>query len=251
MLLFSGNFCCEFKVPKWATLFLNIDIQPTLSYSAVEETFKFSTVQSIIWRVSSSGIWRRVVRRVVPDVCLLAGLLNYSSTLKMEAIRFSKHRVQLYGLHGVISQKMILLILCYFWTRNNSTGEINIYIVSYQQLRISTNKINNHNNNNNKNLNDNHTYKEKKQVCLNTMMLSIKLNVMDEPDGLNKGAWYQEEYLAPECRSAFRGLCIRFVFVETWPLIYWKQGSYSAQNKSFKYRYYILSWSCWELINLI
>jgi hypothetical protein len=49
------------------------------------------------WRVSSSGIWRRVVHWIAPDVseeristCLLAGLLSYSSTLKMEVIRSSE-----------------------------------------------------------------------------------------------------------------------------------------------------------------
>jgi hypothetical protein len=45
---------------------------------------------------------------VLDATCLLAGLLNYSSTLKMGRDVPPKRRVQLYGLHGVISQKMIV-----------------------------------------------------------------------------------------------------------------------------------------------
>jgi hypothetical protein len=52
-----------------------------------------------IWRVSSSGIWRPVVCWVAPDV--------------------SEERwVQLNGLHGVISQKMILFITTAVKTSN-------------------------------------------------------------------------------------------------------------------------------------
>jgi hypothetical protein len=47
--------------------------------------------QLILWRVSSSGIWRRVVRWVALDVSWLTRwFAELSSTLKMEAIRSSE-----------------------------------------------------------------------------------------------------------------------------------------------------------------
>jgi hypothetical protein len=77
------------------------------------------------WRVSSSGIWRPVVRRVVPDVSeeRIVSIFRVFSTCLPPACSLvcwtilrpwrwrqyvpPKRRVQLYGLHGVISQKMI------------------------------------------------------------------------------------------------------------------------------------------------
>jgi hypothetical protein len=70
-----------------------------------------------LWRVSSSRMWRRVVRRVSTDVseehiasiCLLAGFAELiSSTLKMEELCSSETSLLHNGLHGVISQKKIL-----------------------------------------------------------------------------------------------------------------------------------------------
>jgi hypothetical protein len=69
------------------------------------------------WRVSFSRIWRRVVRWVSADTCLLAGLLNlFLRPWRWRLYVPPKRRLKLNGLHDVISQKMIL-----FTTTNAKT----------------------------------------------------------------------------------------------------------------------------------
>jgi hypothetical protein len=50
--------------------------------------------------------------------CWLVGLLDFSSTLKMEALCSSERPLLLNGLHGVISQKTILFITTAVKTSN-------------------------------------------------------------------------------------------------------------------------------------
>jgi hypothetical protein len=58
------------------------------------------------WRVSSSGIWRHVVRRVAPACSLVCWTIL--RPWRWRRYVPPKRRVQLYGLHGVIYQKKIL-----------------------------------------------------------------------------------------------------------------------------------------------
>jgi hypothetical protein len=79
-----------------------------------------------LWRVSSSGIWRRVVRWVAPDVSeeRIASIFRVEELVQQtseQAGGKQKRRVQLNGLHGVISQKMILFIV--------KTGLLNITLL--------------------------------------------------------------------------------------------------------------------------
>jgi hypothetical protein len=85
-----------------------------------------------LWRVSSFGIWRHVVRRVSTNVseehiasiflatCLLAFFfLNvFLRPWRWRRYVSPKRRLKLDGLHGVISQKMILFITSTVKTSN-------------------------------------------------------------------------------------------------------------------------------------
>jgi hypothetical protein len=103
------------------------------------------------WRVSSSGIWRRVVRRVSTDVsgehiasifrvknrfstCFLAGLLNLFLYPEDGDDVPPKRRLKLDGLHGVISQRMILFITIAVKT-SDPTMNIDYISISYGDHR--------------------------------------------------------------------------------------------------------------------
>jgi hypothetical protein len=76
-------------------------------------TWDFQKWKLIIWWVSSSGIWRRLVRWVWTDVSeVLSGFLLNFLLRPWRWPRYvpPKRRSTLNGLHGVISQKMILII---------------------------------------------------------------------------------------------------------------------------------------------
>jgi hypothetical protein len=104
-----------------------------------------------LWRVSSSGIWRRVVcwvttdfRRNIspsssecfPPACLLVLLNLFLRPWRWRRYVPPKRPLTLNGLHGVISQKMILFITTAVKTSNPTLAPLTLLCGSYSAPNI-------------------------------------------------------------------------------------------------------------------
>jgi hypothetical protein len=112
------------------TYFNRLSFPPTLRIRNVQNI----TQQRKRWIVSYSGIWRHVVRWVSTEVSEehIASIFRVeviSSTRNQQASRWRRdfpptRRLSLNGLHGVISQKMILFITTAVKTSNPTKEKI-------------------------------------------------------------------------------------------------------------------------------
>jgi hypothetical protein len=91
------------------------------------KTFPASWNLKVQWRISSSGIWRRIVRWVSTDVSgeHIASIFRVEEKVQKTSEQAGgKRRLKLNGLHGIISQKMILFITTAVKTSNPTEGLI-------------------------------------------------------------------------------------------------------------------------------